>query len=117
MPTCKAPTSDYAGGPQNMKDGRQVLPWIGAAGIVAGLVCYLYLNADRYISLLHVSAGGVLALFILSAAFPFFNGLINTYIFRVLGAHLTHREGFVVAASSALVNLLPVPGGVLARAV
>jgi len=111
------PTSDYARGPRNMKDWRQVVPWIGAAAIVAGLACYLYINADRYISLLHVSAGGALALFILSAAFPVFNGLINTYIFRVLGANLTHREGFVVAASSTLVNLLPVPGGVLTRAV
>ena len=96
---------------------RPILVTIVALAIAAGLIWYLAANADRYLDLLRLSAPGVLWLFLLSLAFPVVNGLINTYMFRNLGAKLTHREGFLLASTATLANQLPLPGGLVTRGV
>lgn len=85
--------------------------------ILAGLIYYLYNNADKYLHLLDVSIGGVLFILFLSIFSPVLNGLINVYTFRSLDANLPFKEGFFLAASATLANQLPLPGGIVARGV
>jgi uncharacterized membrane protein YbhN (UPF0104 family) len=56
-------------------------------------------------------------LVMLSLILPFFNGMINTYMFRSLGADFSHQEGFLVASVSTLANQLPLSGGIVTRAI
>jgi uncharacterized membrane protein YbhN (UPF0104 family) len=99
------------------KRSRFILLSLLSLVIIAGLVFYLYVHADKYLELLRLSAGGVAMLLLLSLAFPFFNGLINTYMFQSLGAPLSFREGFFLAGTATLANQLPIPGGIVARGV
>ncbi len=96
---------------------RSAVILIMSLGIIAGFVYYLYANADTYLELLRISTSGVAALFVLSASFPLFNGFANTYLFRGLGVNLSHREGFLLAASTSLANQLPLPGGIVTKAI
>jgi uncharacterized membrane protein YbhN (UPF0104 family) len=96
---------------------RVILLSLATLAIVAGVVYYLYANADKYLRLLRVSFTGVLALAALSLAFLVMNGLINTYMFRGLGAKLSHREGFLLASAATLANQLPLPGGIVTRGI
>jgi uncharacterized membrane protein YbhN (UPF0104 family) len=86
-------------------------------GILIGIVYYLSINANKYLSLLKISYMGVIAIFALSLAIPIINGLINVYMFKSLNINLSFREGFYLAASATLANQLPLPGGIVARGV
>ena len=88
-----------------------------SVGIIAGFLYYLYANADKYRQLLHISLLDVLALLALTLAFPVINGLINTYMFRNMGANLSHSEGIYLAAAATLANQLPLPGAIVARGI
>jgi uncharacterized membrane protein YbhN (UPF0104 family) len=96
---------------------RSILVWVAAFAILAGLAWYLGANAGAYLELLRLSPQGVLSLFLLALAFPVVNGMINTYMFRGLGANITHWEGFLLAGTATLANQLPLPGGLVARGV
>jgi uncharacterized membrane protein YbhN (UPF0104 family) len=84
-------------------------------GLIAGFLYYLYANRDKYLKLLHLSPLPICSLLVLALIFPILNGLINTYLFRSLGAELSHREGFLLAGASSLANQLPVSGGIVAK--
>jgi uncharacterized membrane protein YbhN (UPF0104 family) len=101
-------------GPQRL---RFILLLLLSVATIAGLAYYLYANADKLLRLLRISAHGVLSLFALSLAFPVINGLINTQMFRGLGARISHREGFLLGAVATLANQLPLPGGIVTRGV
>ena len=96
---------------------RSIIFSLLSLGILAGIVYYLSINANKYLHLLQLSALGVIAILALSLAVPLINGLINVYMFQSLGVNLSHREGFYLAASATFVNLLPLPGGLLTRGV
>jgi uncharacterized membrane protein YbhN (UPF0104 family) len=83
--------------------------------LIAAFVYYLYLNADRYLELLHLSTPGVLVIFLLSLVFPLISGSITTFLFRGLGVDLSFRDGFLLNAASTLANQLPISGGILSR--
>jgi hypothetical protein len=83
--------------------------------IVAGLTYYLADNSPNYVPLLQVSAIGAAGILVLSLTIPVINGLINVYLFSMLGVGLTFREGFHLAATATLANQLPLPGGLVAR--
>ena len=100
----------------NTKKFGPIILTIISLGIIAGFVYYLYKNADRYRELLQLSAPSVIVLLGISLLLPVFNGMINTYMFRSLGADLTQREGFLLAATSTLANQLPLSGGMITRA-
>ena len=86
-----------------------------SVGIIAGFLYYLYINADQYINLLHVSAGGLAMLLALSLVQPFLNSLISVYMSRSLGADISQSEGFFLTAASTLANQLPISGGIVTR--
>jgi uncharacterized membrane protein YbhN (UPF0104 family) len=83
--------------------------------IFAGLLYYLYVNADHYLGLMHLSVSGIIFLFLLSTASPFFNGLINTYLFQSLGVAISMKDGYYLAAASTLANELPISGGIIVK--
>lgn len=85
--------------------------------ILAGLIYYLYANADKYLHLLDVSISGVVFILLLVCISPVIKSLINVYTFRSLDIDLSFREGFYLAASATLANQLPLPGGIVARGV
>lgn len=85
--------------------------------IILAFVYYLYDNIDRYRELLKISPTGVIIIFMLSLAFPLLNGLQNTFLYRSLGANITHQEGFWLTAVSTLANQLPISGGVVSKGV
>ena len=86
-----------------------------ALGVITAFFYYLYLNADNYLELLNISSSLVFSLVAISSIGMFINGLINTILFRSMGAHLSHRDGFVLAAASTLANQLPISGGMIAK--
>lgn len=94
---------------------RSIFLFVASIGLIAALVYYLYLNADKYLSLFQISATGVVSLSVLSLAFPFFSGISNTYLFRVLGANISYEDGFFLAAASTLANQLPISGGIISK--
>jgi uncharacterized membrane protein YbhN (UPF0104 family) len=96
---------------------RPIIVTIIGLAIVVGFVWYLYKNVDKYLQLLNLSIPGLVMLFLLSLAFPVINGLMNTYMFRGLGANLSHREGFLLTAAATLANQLPLPAGMITRGV
>jgi len=53
----------------------------------------------------------------LSLAFPLLNGLQNTFLYRNLGANITHQEGLWLTAVSTLANQLPISGGVVSKGI
>lgn len=83
--------------------------------LLAGLIYFLYTNVDEYLHLLDVSAWGVIVLFLLSLLSPVINGLINVYLLKSLGADLSFKEGYLLAASTTFANQLPLPGGLFSR--
>lgn len=95
---------------------RSIILTIISFVIIAAFVYYLYMNADKYLELLHLSMLGIAALMALSLLAPFLNGAIGVYMFRSLGANLSQREGFLLAAASTLANQLPISGGIVTRA-
>lgn len=99
------------------KSGRagSILLTLFSIGLIAAFVYYLIANADKYLSLLKLSPIPLLALLLLSLTTPYLNGLINTYMFKCLGADLSVREGFLLAAVSTLANQLPVSGGIIMK--
>jgi len=98
-------------------DIRSRLFTVAGVAIIAGLVYYLVVNADRYVDLLQISAPGVLALMVLTLIFSVLNGVFNTYMFRAVGAEIAHSEGFLLTAVATLANQLPLPAGIVTRAV
>ena len=100
-----------------MKSSRlsSIVISIVCAGLIAGFLYYLYVSRDKYLRLLHLSPLPISSLLVLALVFPVLNGLINTYLFRSLGAQLSHREGFLLAGASSLANQLPVSGGIVAK--
>ncbi len=92
-----------------------LLSLLGLA-IVAAFGYYLYVNADRYLQLFHLSPVGLAVLFLLSLQVPVLNGMQNTLLYRALGStRFSHRTGFLLAAATSLANQLPVPGGIVSR--
>jgi uncharacterized membrane protein YbhN (UPF0104 family) len=85
--------------------------------IIAAFVYYLYRNADQYRKLLQFSTTSILLLVAISIVLPIFNGMINTYMCRSLGANISQREGFLLASASTLANQLPISGGIVTKAV
>jgi uncharacterized membrane protein YbhN (UPF0104 family) len=96
---------------------RSIILTIFSLGMIGAFVYYLYANADKYLKLLRLSPVSVILLLMLAFTSPFLNGAINTYMFRSLGANLSHREGFLLAAVSTLANQLPVSGGIVTKGV
>ena len=96
---------------------RQVIVSILSIAIIVAFVYYLYLNADQYLRLLQISVMGVVMLVLLSLLISLLNGMINVLMFRSLGANLSQREGFYLAAASTLANQLPISGGIVTRSV
>jgi uncharacterized membrane protein YbhN (UPF0104 family) len=100
----------------NNKRFRSIILTILSVLLVVGFVYYLYVNADRYLGLLNVSATGVAMLFLLSLAFPWLNGIQNTLLYRSLGTvEFSHWDGFHLSATSSLANQLPLPGGIVSK--
>lgn len=99
----------------NKKKIGSILLSIISIGIITALIYYVTINADRYRELLQISITSVILLLLISCITPIFNGMINTYMFRSLGAELSHREGFLLAATSTLANQLPISGGIITR--
>jgi uncharacterized membrane protein YbhN (UPF0104 family) len=83
--------------------------------VLAGFVYYLSSNAAELSGMVRLSVPGVLGIAIISLAFPLTNGLINTHLFRAMGANLTSVDGFLLAASATFANQLPLPGGIVTR--
>lgn len=96
---------------------RSVVTTLLGISIAIWLGLYLYANAPRYVPLLQISVGAVLAMVVLAFTVPVLNGLINVVLFRSLGARLSNAEGFHLAAAATLANQLPIPGGLIARGV
>jgi uncharacterized membrane protein YbhN (UPF0104 family) len=96
---------------------RSVLLYVISLAIVAAFIYYLYINSDKFLGILHISPLFVAVILILSLANPVLNGAINTYMFQGLGADLSHRDGFLLAAVSTLANQLPVPGGLVSKGI
>lgn len=94
---------------------RTLILSIITLGLVAVFLYYLYLNTDKYLKLLQLSANKVIALLMLSLIFPLISGIINTFLFRGLGANLSYQDGFFLTAASTLANQLPVSGGIISR--
>lgn len=88
-----------------------------SALVISAFAYYLYLNADKYLDLLHISIPGVILLFLISLTFPLFNGLQNIYLYRNLGADISYRDGFFLTAASTLANQLPISGGIVSKGV
>ena len=83
--------------------------------VISSFVYYLFVNAEKYLNLLRLSPLYIFLLLMLACTSPLLNGAINTYMFRSLGANLSHREGTLLAAVSTLANQLPVSGGVITK--
>lgn len=83
--------------------------------IVAGLLYYLYINADQYLGLLSVSIPGIISLLLLASTSPLINGFINAYMFQAMDVKLGLKDGYYLAAASTLANELPVSGGIFAK--
>ena len=94
---------------------RSIILSIITLGLIAAFLYYLYLNADKYLDLLKISTSRVMFLFFLSLVFPLISGVINTYLFRGLGAKLPYRDGFFITAASTLANQLPISGGIVSK--
>jgi len=86
-------------------------------GLITGFFYYLYLHKDKYLEILHLSAIRVTLLFLLSLAFPLISGIINTILFRRLGAKISYRDGYHLTAASTLANQLPVSGGIISKGI
>ena len=82
-------------------------------GLIAAFAYYLHANADKYLSLFHLSPIAVVFLFVLSVMSSILNGIINTYLFRSLDAEISHQDGFLLAAVTSLANQLPIFGGII----
>lgn len=78
---------------------------------------YLYINANRYLTLLNISVSKVILILVLTLIQQILNAEVNVYMFRILGAHLSHKDGFYIAAASTLANQLPISGGIVTRGV
>jgi len=94
---------------------RSLLLSIVSLGIIAAFIYYLYVNADRYLELLNVSAPGAIMLFVLSLVFPLINGMQNIFLYRSLGAGISYQDGFLLTAASTLANQLPISGGIISK--
>ena len=84
-------------------------------GLIIAFFCYLYLNAEKYLDLLEFSIPDISVIFLLSLSFPLVSGASNVYLFRSLGANISYKDGFYLAAASTLANQLPVSGGILSK--
>jgi uncharacterized membrane protein YbhN (UPF0104 family) len=96
---------------------RSILLSIFTLGIIAIFIYYLRTNSEKYLNLLRLSPTAVFLLLCLALTSPFLNGAINVIMFRSLGANLSYREGFLLAAVSTLANQLPVSGGIVTKGV
>ncbi len=85
--------------------------------LIAAFVYYLSIHADKYLELLRLSPSAVLYLILISSIFPVLNGIINTALFRIVGAQLSYKEGILLAAVSSLANQLPLSGGLIFKGV
>lgn len=94
---------------------RSIIVSLFTLGVIVIFICYLYSNADKFLNLLNLSPLFIVFLLLLALTSPFLNGMINTYVFRCLGANISHKEGFLLAAVSTLANQLPVSGGVVTK--
>lgn len=54
-------------------------------------------------------------IFMLSLAFPLVSGVSNVYLFRSMGADISFKDGFFLAAASTLANQLPISGGIISK--
>ena len=105
------------GAPLRLSKRPSVVLTALSLGVVAALLYYVWISADAYAALLRLSAGGVLGIVLVTVTFPLISGLINCIVFRGLGARMTYRDGSLLAASATMANLLPIPGGIVARGV
>jgi uncharacterized membrane protein YbhN (UPF0104 family) len=94
---------------------RPVILSVISLGLVAAFLCYLYFNADKYLDLLKFSIPDMVIIFILSLAFPLISGVSNAHLFRSMGADISYKDGFFLAAASTLANQLPISGGILSK--
>lgn len=94
---------------------RSLILVLVTLGVIGIFICYLYANADKYGDLLRVSVVQVFTLLGLSLFFPVVSGIMNTYLFRSMGAQISHQEGFFLTAASTLANQLPVSGGIISK--
>ena len=94
---------------------RSVLLTTLSLTLIAGLIYYLYLNANQYLALLRVSAASASLLLLLSALFPFLTGLANAEFFASMGIKMRYSDVFSLTAASALVDQLPVSAGVVSK--
>lgn len=96
---------------------RLILLTLFTLGLVFAFFYYLYVNADEYFQLIHISPLAVLFLLILSIIFPTINGQINALLFRGVGVQqFPYRDSFHLAAVSSLANQLPISGGIASKA-
>jgi uncharacterized membrane protein YbhN (UPF0104 family) len=86
-------------------------------GLIISLGYYVYLNADKYLQLLHLSVLNVALLCLLCLTFPVLNGMQNTYLYRNLGADISHQQSILLTSVSTLANQLPISGGLVSKAV
>lgn len=94
---------------------RSAILLLFTVGVIMAFLYYLHANAEKYLNLLQLSPLSLILLLLLALTSPFLNGAINTYMFRSLGANLSLREGFLLAAVSTLANQLPVSGGIVTK--
>ena len=94
---------------------RSLMLVIVTLGVIGAFAYYLYFNADKYSELLRVSASQVAALLGLSLLFPVVSGVMNTYLFRSMGAPISHKDGFLLTVVSTLANQLPISGGIVSK--
>ena len=96
---------------------RSIILSLTTLGLIVAFIYYLYLNADKYIELIHVSPSAVILLMAITLISVLVNGAINTYLFQGLGTKLSFRDGFLLAAASTLTNQLPISGGMITRGI
>jgi uncharacterized membrane protein YbhN (UPF0104 family) len=96
---------------------RPLILWLVSLAVVLSFVYYVYINIDKYIELLRLSAGGMLSIFLIALSFPFINAIQNTLVYRELGADIAYWDGLMITAASTLINQLPIPGGIISKGV
>jgi len=97
------------------KGSRPIIISIVYILIISAFVYYVYTNADKYVELMQISPLAVFSLMVISMLLLIVNGYITQYQIIGLGAKLSYRDGFLLAAASTLANQLPISGGLITK--
>lgn len=101
----------------NKKILRALSLWLVSLLAISGFSYYIYLNLDKYLDLVQISATGVFAIFSIALTFPLLNGAQNTILYRALGAAIPFKDGVLITAAATLANQLPVSGGIVSKGI